>query len=100
MPFFLKILAAPKTEMVGVKVPLVEGENLLGRSSPPCQIKLEGTKVSKKHCAIILSGGGLQIKDLGSSNGIYLNGKKTGDSALKAKDRLVIGEFTLEITAG
>ena len=98
MQFFLKILSAPKKEMVGIKVPLVEGKNLLGRLNPPCTIQLEGAKVSKKHCTFHVAGEKLSVEDHNSSNGVFVNGKKTTNLVIKDRDRLVIGEYTLEIT--
>jgi pSer/pThr/pTyr-binding forkhead associated (FHA) protein len=98
MPHFLKIMTAPQDKMVGVKVPLVDGTNVIGRSVPPCTIRLDGSKVSKKHCTVTLLAGMLAVEDHGSSNGVFVNGSKVSKSALKTGDRLVIGEFTLEVT--
>jgi len=97
MFFFLKILSSPDRQLEGTKIELKEGENLAGRASPPAQIVLEGTKVSKKHCLFTVSGATLKVDDLRSSNGLFLNGKRVVQSALKNKDRLVIGEFVLEV---
>ncbi len=97
MPYFIKILVAPKTEMVGKKIPLVEGQTIVGRVTPPCTLQLEGAKVSKRHCTFHLNGTVLMVQDHGSSNGLFVNGKKVTTQELKAKDRLVIGEYTVEI---
>ncbi len=97
MHFCLKVLSGPEQKLVGVKLPLVEGENLVGRVAPPAQIQLEGTKVSKKHCVIKVAGQVLKVEDLRSSNGLFVNGNKVESSMLKEKDRLVIGEFVLEV---
>lgn len=97
MQFSLKVLTSPDKKLDGVKLPLVEGENLIGRVTPPAQIMLDGTKVSKKHCVIKLTGMMLKVDDLRSSNGLFVNGKKVESSVLKEKDRLVIGEFVLEV---
>lgn len=98
MPFFLKILSAPNKEKIGMKIPLREGEHMLGRASPPCDIQLESTKVSKKHCLIRLEGKELSAEDLNSANGVYINGKRITKVKIEEKDRLVIGEFILEVT--
>jgi len=98
MPYFLKILSSPEKKLDGVKLNLVEGENLVGRVNPPAQVLLDGSKVSKKHCVIQLKGQELRIDDLRSSNGVFVNGKKVESAPLKEKDRLVIGEFVLEVT--
>jgi pSer/pThr/pTyr-binding forkhead associated (FHA) protein len=100
MPFFLKIVAGVEAAQTGVKFPLAQGSNLVGRVVPPCTILLEGKKVSKKHCDFLLQGEILKVEDLGSSNGLYVNGKKVSSAVLKPKDRLVVGEYTLEIAVG
>lgn len=100
MPVFLKILVAPAEELKGVKVPLVEGANTVGRVSPPSSIKLDGTKVSKKHCSLKVKGEQVLLEDLQSSNGVYVNGKKVTAVDLRAGDRMVIGDFTLELVVG
>jgi pSer/pThr/pTyr-binding forkhead associated (FHA) protein len=97
MSYCLKVLSSPDKKLDGVKLPLVEGDNLLGRVSPPAQIQLDGTKVSKKHCVVKLQGMVLKVEDLRSSNGLFVNGKKVESSMLKEKDRLVVGEFVLEV---
>lgn len=98
MSYCLKILQSPEKKRDGVKLPLEEGENLVGRVAPPAQIQLEGIKVSKKHCVIKVAGKSLKIDDLKSSNGLFVNGKKVESATLKEKDRLVIGEYVLEVT--
>ena len=98
MPFFLKILSAPAREKLGAKIPLTEGEHFAGRASPPCEIRLDGAKVSKKHCLFRVEGETLTVEDLGSANGLYVNGKRVSRAGLRAKDRMVIGDFILEVT--
>ena len=98
MSFCLKVLQSPEKKKDGLKLPLVEGDNLVGRVAPPAQILLEGTKVSKKHCVLKLEGTTLKVDDLRSSNGLFVNGKKVDSAVLKEKDRLVIGEYVLEVT--
>jgi pSer/pThr/pTyr-binding forkhead associated (FHA) protein len=100
MPFHLKVLAAPEGEEAGRKYALAEGDNLAGRVSPPSAIVLAGTKVSKKHCVFRVSGRSVRVEDLKSSNGIFVNGKQVSAAELKVKDRLVVGEYTLEVGEG
>lgn len=97
MSYFLKILVSPDKRLEGAKIDLHEGENLAGRAKPPSEIELDGTKVSKKHCVFTLQGLDLKVDDLKSSNGLFVNGKKVLGSPLRDKDRIVIGEFVLEV---
>lgn len=98
MPYFLKILTAPETKMVGVKIPLPEGATVIGRSVPPCSVKLDSAKVSKRHCTLTVMGEVLALEDHNSSNGVFVNGSRVSKVKLNAGDRLVIGEFSLEVT--
>ena len=100
MSYFLKVLSSPEKKIDGVKFELTEGETLIGRASPPAQILLEGVKVSKKHCLVKVMGPSVKISDLKSSNGLFVNGKRVESAPLKDKDRLVIGEYVLEVSSG
>ena len=100
MSFFLKVLLAPEQTMVGVRFPLNEGDNIVGRISPPASIRLDSPKVSKRHCTFAVKGADLNVADNQSSNGVYVNGKKVEKAKLTNKDRIVIGEFTLEVAVG
>lgn len=100
MPYFLKILASPDNKRDGEKFPLANGETIVGRKAPPAKIELNGTKVSKQHCTFIVTGNALKVEDLKSANGLFVNGARTSSTMLKMKDRLVIGEFVLEVMVG
>lgn len=100
MSYFLKILSSPERKLDGKRIKLKQGDNLVGRISPPANVCLDSSKVSKKHCVLQLKGRELKIQDLNSSNGVYVNGKKVPSSTLKEKDRIVIGEFVLEVLKG
>lgn len=97
MPFFLKIVLAPDESWVGKKFLLEEGDHSVGRISPPCKIHLDGSKVSKHHCNFKVRGYRLIVEDNKSSNGIYVNGSKVSAVQLSDRDRIVIGDFTLEV---
>jgi pSer/pThr/pTyr-binding forkhead associated (FHA) protein len=47
---------------------------------------------------VTVLGNVIALEDHGSSNGVFVNGSKATQTALKPGDRLVIGEFTLEVT--
>ena len=48
---------------------------LIGRT-PPCDIVLDATFISRKHARIFIENGALWIEDLKSSNGVFINGLK------------------------
>ncbi len=54
-------------------------------------VVLQDTGVSRKHVGIRKVDGGFELADLGSTNGVYVNGEKTARRRLVAGDVLRIG---------
>jgi pSer/pThr/pTyr-binding forkhead associated (FHA) protein len=74
---------------------------LVGRSSG-CHIVLEDNMVSRRHAELRVTDEGVTVHDLGSVNGIYVNGERVHDPrVLRDGDRLQIGprEMTLKSMA-
>ncbi|HZX94207.1 MAG TPA: adenylate/guanylate cyclase domain-containing protein [Myxococcales bacterium] len=75
--------------------PLVE-TNVLGRSTT-ASVKLADREVSRKHSQVDREGGEFVLRDLGSSNGTFLNGKRIfGPMKLKDGDEVMIGTSKME----
>jgi predicted component of type VI protein secretion system len=77
----------------------IEGQpQIIGRS-PEADIRIPVSDVSRSHCEIAVSGKNVVVRDLGSSNGTFVNDKKVSDAALKAGDRIRVGPvlFTVQI---
>jgi pSer/pThr/pTyr-binding forkhead associated (FHA) protein len=73
------------------------GTLTIGRRSD-CEIVLRDKLVSRVHARIIVGAESAGIEDLGSSNGIFVNGQKIkGLHRLYAKDTIKIGEQVLEV---
>lgn len=71
----------------------------IGRSRD-CDIVLDDAGVSRRHARIVPSDGGWTIEDLGSTNGVLVNGRDLhGVQALHAGDRLELGstEMVFEV---
>lgn len=77
---------------------LNSGDNTVGRQEGQA-IVLHSAQVSKKHCVLHWNevAGVLQVKDVGSSNGTFVNGFLVKSRSLQGGDRLSIGEFVLEV---
>jgi pSer/pThr/pTyr-binding forkhead associated (FHA) protein len=73
--------------------PLSAPRTVLGRRED-CDLRIPTKDVSRQHCAILLNGEKIVVKDLGSSNGTYVNGKRVAEYALQAGDRLHLGPVT------
>ncbi len=69
---------------------------VIGRSTS-ASVRLADREVSRKHSQIDKQGEDYFLKDLGSSNGTFLNGKRLfGPARLKDGDEVVIGTSKLE----
>jgi predicted component of type VI protein secretion system len=76
---------------------LTQGEFVIGRSAE-CQLALDDPLVSRKHAMLAISADSVVIKDLGSRNGVVVNGIKIDQSrVLLDGDRIVIGSQEMTI---
>jgi pSer/pThr/pTyr-binding forkhead associated (FHA) protein len=58
-------------------------------------LRLEASFVSRHHCQIVTVGSVSTIEDLGSVNGIVVNGKAVKRHILQHADKIVVGEHVL-----
>ena len=76
---------------------LGDGVTTAGRHDE-CQLRIKSSEVSRKHCQFFEKNGMLMVKDLGSSNGTFLNGKKIeGQRVLEPGDELTVGPVKLRV---
>jgi hypothetical protein len=74
---------------------LTEGQFLIGRSAT-CQLSLDDPLVSRSHAALTVGPDGVEIEDLGSRNGVRVNGQRVeGKRVLAHGDRITIGSQEL-----
>jgi len=74
-------------------------EVIVGRASD-LQMVLVEDMVSRRHARIFWDGDQIQIEDLGSTNGTFVNGEKiTKRSLLKEGDRVLIGTNILKVVS-
>lgn len=69
---------------------------LLGRHHE-CDIQLNSRKVSRRHCCLAQVQDYLVVRDLSSTNGIQINGKRVHSGQLNPGDELTIGNFVYRI---
>ncbi len=88
-------MALPKFILRGVsgayfgKTYPLRGSTIIGRHSE-CHICVNADGISRKHVQIDADPNGLKVRDLGSSNGTFVNGKKIEECELKVGDELKI----------
>jgi hypothetical protein len=75
----------------GKRMPVAPGGAVIGRSRE-CDIVLNDSNVSRRHAEIRPAGGdGWTITDLGSTNGVKVNGRQVSTAPLKPGDEVVVG---------
>jgi len=62
-----------------------------------CDIKLFDSEVSRAHCELSITDDGISVSDLGSLNGIYVDGKRTTNETLRGGETLRLGLTTLGV---
>jgi pSer/pThr/pTyr-binding forkhead associated (FHA) protein len=76
-----------------------EGQFVLGRSRES-DIILPSDNVSRAHARLFVEGGQCYIEDLGSANGVFVDGKRAvGKAALGSTAQVKVGDFYLHIEA-
>ena len=81
------------------EIDLSEGETLIGRSTG-CQVTIEDPLVSRRHARLRIEDGVATIEDLGSRNGLQINGRAAdGKVELRDRDRIRIGTQELVFCA-
>ncbi len=80
----------------GSSFTLSQGENTIGRQDDN-NIVLSSGKVSKRHCALLVSDSGVFLRDEGSTNGTFVNGGLVKKLELKSGDKIGLGDFVLEL---
>jgi pSer/pThr/pTyr-binding forkhead associated (FHA) protein len=89
-------------------VPLIQGTAphiavqrpvlLIGRHLE-CDVRIDSPKVSRRHCCLAMAYDRLLIRDLGSRNGVRVNGRSVEEATLHTGDELAIGPILFRLEA-
>ncbi len=79
-------------------IPIDRAVILVGRSAECDVVITTSQKISRQHCCLVQSDQNYFVRDLGSTNGVWLNGEKVNREAeMKAGDRLCIGDVEFKL---
>jgi predicted component of type VI protein secretion system len=71
---------------------------LIGRH-PECDIQIDSRKISRRHCCIAQVANYLVVRDLGSTNGIRINGVRVLEGRLHEHDELMIAGLRYRLSS-
>lgn len=90
----LKVVGGSRS---GQTIPITIPQFMIGRAED-CHLKPRSELISRYHCAILSEDAYVAVRDLGSKNGVYVNGERiVGERELKNGDHIVIGPLEFEI---
>src|SRR5688572_31198848 len=76
--------------------PLREGRSVVG-SAPECEVRLLHPSVSRRHAELSVSGDSLELTDLRSRNGTFMDGERVNQGQLKAGVMVGFGNVSLTV---
>lgn len=78
---------------------LLAQETTIGRASTN-DVVLDSMLVSRRHAVVTIDGPFVTITDLGSRNGVFVNGVRVKSQALVGGDEVLIGAFKIRFLSG
>ena len=84
---------------LGRKYNLESANIIIGRSSK-CDIQIDQESVSRNHAKIINTGKSIILRDLGSTNGTYVNDQLIDEYVLRDGDLIKIGRTIFKFLSG
>ncbi len=76
---------------------VVNRKKLLIGSDERCDFRLTDGAVSSLHAFLFVSGEGLQVKDLFSESGVFVNGTRVSEASVFSGDTLTIGSLSFAV---
>ncbi len=62
-----------------------------------CDVRFDSRKISRLHCCVAQVGKVLVVRDLGSTNGVRINGVRVSEGKLKPGDEFTIGNHRYQV---
>jgi len=62
-----------------------------------CHVQINSPRVSRRHCCLALDRDGVLVRDLGSTNGTRINGRRVEEGVLRPGDELSIAHCRYQL---
>jgi pSer/pThr/pTyr-binding forkhead associated (FHA) protein len=93
----LSLVVLSQGKASGKVIPITLSQFLIGRD-PECQLRPVSPVISKRHCAILVKGGKVFLRDFGSTNGTFVNDEPVKTQRqLRHNDILKIGPLLFRV---
>jgi predicted component of type VI protein secretion system len=90
-------IASIRLVLSGAELVLGQGEHILGRSAE-CSVRVDDPLTSRHHAAIAVCAEGVTVRDLGSRNGVLVNGEEIDKVRTLAEgDLITVGSQALTV---
>ncbi len=83
-------------KLQGTDFPIEHACTVVGRG-PGVDLAFDDETLSRQHASIEFAEGGLRLRDLGSLNGVSINGDVVKSGGLKHGDRFQLGDLTFQL---
>ena len=83
----------------GADIPVDRAVVVVGRH-PQCDARIDSIRVSRRHCCMTADHGEVVVRDLGSTNGIRINGQRVEMGRLRPGDELSIAHIRFRLDSG
>jgi adenylate cyclase len=90
----LRLISPDGTQSYDLRdgVPLIVGR------APTCDLPVFDPTISRRHAELVAEGDAVRVRDLGSSNGTFLNGAKIDQATIAADDLVAFGKVPFRLT--
>jgi pSer/pThr/pTyr-binding forkhead associated (FHA) protein len=92
MSFRLVPLSKGTAPVIAVHRPVL----LIGRHGE-CDVRIDSSKISRRHCCIAMAYDRILVRDLGSRNGVRINGRLIEEDRIETGDELAIGPILFRL---
>lgn len=67
---------------------------------PGCDARIDSLRISRHHCCVARDGDSIAVRDLGSTNGVWINDRRVEAGELRAGDELKIAHIRYKLDDG
>ena len=93
-------MSARLTALDGGPDILIDQDMVVVGRHPSCDTRLDSLRLSRHHCCLTQEDGEIIVRDLGSTNGIRINGERVKAGRLRLGDELAIAHYRYRVDDG